>query len=367
MRLLITAFILVALIGSRLSGGEISTPLGVVYANQEAFFDLVYQNETGGPVQIKQVKVGCDCITVLTHPTTVTAGSVARISCVYRSAVPGNLQTSVELLGGDATSPLAAFKVTGFVAEKSWLISAREVLAGSSDQALLVDVRGTEAFAAGHPPHALNLPVFSLKSRAALSSRRIVLLDEGFAPEALLAEVQVLREHGFKNVAVLTGGLVAWVRAGGTLEGTMKSATQLSVIAASKFGRSNANNPWLCVEVGAAQKAKYDSMPVVQVSTVEELEKKMKEWTGPVSGGLSLRMVLVIAEPQIQARIENRFGRDQSQQLFYLDGGRAALESYQSTQVALARHTDQMISTRPVASRAVSRPVVSGRCGSCGR
>ena len=358
----------VALLGLRLFGGETSVPLGVVCAGQEAFFDLVYHNETSGPVQIQQVKPSCDCITILTFPATVAAKSVVRIPCVYRSAVPGNIRTVVEIFGADSAHAQSSFRVMGFVAEKEWLLSPREVLAGPRDQTFFLDVRSAEEFSRAHAPRAMNLPLFSLKSRIEMRSRRVVLFGDGATPESLLAEVLVLRAHGFEHVAVLNGGIAAWVRAGGAVEGTMKSATRLSSVTAAKFDRSNATNPWLCVAVGTVKRKELELIPMLQAADVSELEKILEKSVWPVSGGLPFRPVLIIvADPRIQARIESRFGGNQAQQLFYLDGGRGALATYHAEQVALARHTDQTFVADSVASRPASRPVVSGRCGSCGR
>lgn len=362
MRRLLPFLVLLVLLGFRLGAAEAARPLGVVYANQEAFFDLVYRNEGSAPVSIRRVATGCECITILTHPETVAPGATARISGVYRSAVAGNIHTVVELVGDNAAEPLFAFHITGFVAEKSWLVSASDLLAGPSNQAMLVDVRPAAAFARAHPPRAVNLPAFSVKSQKALRSRSLVLFDEGYAPEALLAQVLVLREQGFENVAVLTGGLASWIRAGGPVEGTEKQAALLATLSPAEFARSNAANPWLCVAVGGPAPVAVPAATVLHVNDVPELVKKLAETTWPVDGGAGFRPVLIVADdPQVAARTEQQLPRNARQQVYYLAGGGTALAAYQQEQAALARHTGQTFAVQTVKSR----PVVSGRCGTC--
>ena len=364
MRSLSLIFVMVALLGVRLAAAGAAAPLGVLYAGQEAFFDLVYRNEGSASVSIRQVTPACDCITILSHPEVVAPGASVRIACVYRSAKPGNIRTAVEIFGAEPAVPVFSFRVTGFVAEKSWLVRAREVLAGAPDQVLLVDVRPAGDFARSHAPHAINLPAFSLKFQTALRGRKIVLLDGGFAPESLLTEVLAMREQGFKDVAVLAGGLAAWTREGGILEGVDKSTLPLATISAAEFTRANDASPWLCVGVGPAGAAVKQGVPVLQVDDLAGLEKKLAAATWSVTGGAGFCPVLILAtDTTLAARIEKHFARDRRLQLYYLTGGRESLATFQASQVAVASHTGQTFVSQPNQSR----PVVSGRCGSCGR
>ena len=120
--------------------------------------------------------------------------------------------------------------------------------------------------------------------------------------------------------------------------------------------------------MGEQQKSVKHSIPIRHAADITDLEKILSEMVWPVSGGAAFHPVLILlADAQGQARIESRLGKNQQQQLYYLNGGIAALEAFQADQVALASHTDQTFAARPVTSHPVSRPVVSGRCGSCGK
>lgn len=367
MRALITFLVLAGWFGLRGNAAETATvPIGIVAANQEAFFDLVLRNDGAAPLVIKEIKPRCDCITVLSAPPTLAAGTETRLHCVYRSAKTGSVQTTVDVFGADAALPQASFRVTGFVAEKSWLVSASEVLARPLGAVVLVDLRSAEEFSRVHPQHALNLPLFALKTRATLRPQKLVLIDEGFAPETLLAEVLNLRAQGFLDVGVLKGGIASWMRAGGPVEGLGRSAVQLSTISAAKFGRSNGVNPWLCLEVGGISRNAQRFPSLVRVAGADELEKKLLEAMPPGIGGTGFQPVLIVgADVQTQARIERRFGQNAAREIFYLEGGASALESYRAEQAGLAQHTDDPFISRADPSQAVPRPSVSGRCGSC--
>ena len=86
-----------------------------------------------------------------------------------------------------------------------------EELAATGD-ALVLDVREREAFAAGHIPGALNLPRGQLEwlvDRQLPDPNRRILVCCGNGEMATLAAA-ALRELGFARAAVLRGGLAAW-------------------------------------------------------------------------------------------------------------------------------------------------------------
>lgn len=366
MRRLVPFLALCIGLGFPLQADEISVPIGVVYRNQDVFFDLEYHNRSAEPVRFKAFKASCDCVTVLEHPDTIAPGVAVKIHCVYRSDNAGSIRTVLEFFGDDADKLQASFVVTGFVAEQSWLTDARPLLSTNADQALLVDVRSAADYQRVHPLSAINLPLFSLKARPAYKARKLVLLDEGVSPDALLAEVLTLRKQGFRDVSVLKGGLAAWVRAGGMVVGEGKSALQLSLVDAAQFVRSRSSNPWLCLEVGAAGNPDPLRPAVTRVSGLAELEKKIagKEW--PVSGGAGFRPVLlIVSDAQSRAQIEKKFALG-DRQIFYLNGTAETLANHEAAQLALSRHTEQTMTSRPSTSRVVSRPTASPGCGSCG-
>jgi rhodanese-related sulfurtransferase len=111
----------------------------------------------------------------------------------------------------------------------------RAVLARRGERnAYLLDVRTREEYAAGHIAGALWVPggqaVQATDEAIAVRDSTIVLACDGFARATLTAAW--LKRMGFPDVAVLAGGLPAWVEAGGATETGHPPATPVGLDAA---------------------------------------------------------------------------------------------------------------------------------------
>jgi rhodanese-related sulfurtransferase len=89
---------------------------------------------------------------------------------------------------------------------------------------LVIDVRGTDAYRAGHIPGALHVPLDQIAARAdeirSLVKAPHPIVTYCSCPEehASLAAVRLLAEHGISNASALVGGFPAWVAKGGIAE-----------------------------------------------------------------------------------------------------------------------------------------------------
>jgi rhodanese-related sulfurtransferase len=103
-------------------------------------------------------------------------------------------------------------------------ISQAEFREHHADGAVLaIDVRDRVAFESGRIAGALHVPIAALAERAADIQRRaggrLIVTYCACAAESSSAEAaRILLEHSASRVAALTGGYVAWVRAGGATE-----------------------------------------------------------------------------------------------------------------------------------------------------
>ena len=91
-------------------------------------------------------------------------------------------------------------------------LSPSEAVRLMNGGALLIDVRGSEAFAAGHIPHARSVPGATIAEGAASIERFkekdvIAYCDSG---RTSLIAVRHLGRLGFKQAHNLRGGLAAW-------------------------------------------------------------------------------------------------------------------------------------------------------------
>jgi len=81
-------------------------------------------------------------------------------------------------------------------------------------QAVVVDVRGGDDYAAGHITHAKSVPLAELEQKAsALPKNRplVVVCEQGRHAAQAAAK---LKAQGFEEVVVLDGGLRAWTQGG---------------------------------------------------------------------------------------------------------------------------------------------------------
>jgi rhodanese-related sulfurtransferase len=93
-------------------------------------------------------------------------------------------------------------------------IDAREAWARARKGARLIDVRSEREFARGHPKGARNLPPARIKSGdtgLALDDEIVVICLSGHRSPR---QARKLAAMGYVNVAHVSGGLLAWKRAG---------------------------------------------------------------------------------------------------------------------------------------------------------
>ena len=118
--------------------------------------------------------------------------------------------------GGDAAPQDAAEPS----AETTQFASAAEraVRAVADEDAVLLDVRTDEEFAAGHAPGAVHLPLARIEAgeRPDVAKDRAIYVYCRTGRRAAVA-LEILREDGFRDLTNI-GGLGDWERAGGDVE-----------------------------------------------------------------------------------------------------------------------------------------------------
>jgi len=97
-----------------------------------------------------------------------------------------------------------------------WVSTTQATHLINREEALVVDVREANEFAAGHVLGAKNLPLARLDASSAELAKRkerplIVYCDGGERSAKALA---ALKKQGFTRVANLSGGIAAWQQAG---------------------------------------------------------------------------------------------------------------------------------------------------------
>ena len=400
--------------------------LGVVYQGEETVFELPCANGGKQAVWVTEAVSSCDCLKARFAPEPVEPGKTVGLGFVYRSTVAGRFSVEVQLRGSEPAAVLGTHTVTGFVADKAWLLpvaqlfgnsasvvagpgeagpafaeasaagpgSARSTgstgspqagsgqatpatslvssgiepalgvgLLGSSlaQKAVIIDTRSAERFARMHIPRSLNLPAFAVKSRADLRERPLVLVDEGFAPGLLLEEAASLRRLGFNHVVVLDGGLAAWIRQGRAVEGTESTPLALTSLSVSDFMRTRRSVEWRALEMKSQTSGVRPLEFAVEVDRPEDLAKALRGFGQAVAGRQAPRILVIAPDQATCARIEARMGATNPAPIYYLTGGRAALDVYRREQKALVQQPHQLIQIRPNRGR----PVAAGGCSTC--
>ena len=97
-----------------------------------------------------------------------------------------------------------------------WVDTGRAIQLINREDALVVDVRDSGDYAAGHILGAKNLPLAKLDASGAelakKKERPVIVYCDG--SERSAKALAALKRHGFTRVANLSGGLAAWQQAG---------------------------------------------------------------------------------------------------------------------------------------------------------
>jgi len=333
--------------------------LGVVFSGDATPVAWPVVNSGAEPLRIGGTHASCACMEQWVSELVVPAGKTGEISFVHRADKTGRLVVQLEARSGDLKSVVRSATLVGFVAQRSWLVSPaqlRERLA--AQDVTVVDVREGARFTEAHIPRAMQILPFAVKTRADLRARKIVLVDEGFAPDVVLALVRGLRETGFQDVVALDGGMAAWVRAGQSVEGSATTPLAVAMISVGDFARASAISEWRILELAApgATRATIDGATFVADAGAASA------WLArPVASGAAVvRPTLVIAS-DAAARIKIETGGGAKGGVFYLSGGASALSVFQA-QASLAQQGAQLVEVRSAPQRS---PAAAGGCSSC--
>jgi rhodanese-related sulfurtransferase len=214
------------------------------------------------------------------------------------------------------------------------LVEVRSVLGRleKGDPLVLVDVRSPEAFERLRIPGSLNIPLKFIRTKPFLKTTPVVLVNQGFGLQPLSWECERLKSAGFA-VSVLKGGLCAWHRAGGPLEGDLGTAAEFSRVTPQDAYLEKDAPFRLVVDVSGvrSQTSREEFPDAVHVplegdpaDVLERLQAALglnPEWglLGP----------LVISESGLECdRMEQALRQGGFKHVFFLTGGIAAYRRY---------------------------------------
>ena len=231
---------------------------GLITLGREVRHEFLVLNTSTVPVSVKSVAASCDCLQVTSVSSNIPAGAAGRLAVVVRPKTTGFVDYSVALEmipgGGTKMFTLSGKTVVGETRPlgTNRLVSAQELLTrqAAGETLCLVDIRGQAAYRLARIPGSLNLPLFTVKTRTFLRSKRVILVNEGCEHDSLSAECDKLAAAGFVAPRVLDGGVRAWQQAGGPLEGEDLVSSRLATITSAQFYFGHADNLWLVAAIG---------------------------------------------------------------------------------------------------------------------
>ncbi|MGD9613704.1 MAG: DUF1573 domain-containing protein [Kiritimatiellia bacterium] len=186
----------------------------------------------GGPMPMAVVSAtpSCECIRVLHWSTNVEAGATGAVEIVFVPDRAGEVDYRVFVQTSAPDQPEIEYAIQGEVAAapqsraaRDWTLylgtTEAEIARQDPGRAAWVDVRSADAYAQVRMPGSLQTPLHAVKTKGFLRGRPVVLVDDGHGSRALEEECRKLRQSGFSNLSIWYGGLNAWRRRGGPLEG----------------------------------------------------------------------------------------------------------------------------------------------------
>jgi rhodanese-related sulfurtransferase len=237
---------------------------------------------------------------------------------------------------GSASRPSATAPL---ISGHSSYVSPRAVQAAcaTNGDVVLVDVRPQPDFEAVHVPGSLNVPLFAVKTKLFLRDRSVVLIDAGHGARAVGEACCRLREAGFRSARVLSGGLNAWRRNGGRLQGAAQAVRQLDMLAPAEFLRMRSDADFVVVDVGADPNTEaLRRLPECIWVPFDARPSEFGEQIESLAGGVNGFSTVVVCSDDAEdyARIRPALDKAPDMPVFYLSGGLRALEAYLSASAA---------------------------------
>lgn len=319
-------------------------------------------------LEVTSATPSCECLQVLHWTPYVEPGATGTVDILFIPDQAGTVDYRVQLQTSSADQPVIELAVRGEVQaavparkDRDWSLYLEAGLVdaairGASD-ALWVDVRSEEAFQKARIPGSIQIPLFAIKTKEFLRSRRVVLVDDGHGSPATEEECRRLRTMGFGDLWLWYGGLNAWRQLGGGLEGV--SPGTLDRVVPADVNDILLATDWLAVAIGAPS----DSLGPDAIAL---------EWdpADPARLGEALRQAMAAHPQALCLLIATAAGDDYAQladavgsvdaHVFYLEGGLAAWTAYQQMMSAIQQGGHQTTQTR-----SVTGGVTRKGCGGC--
>lgn len=145
--------------------------------------------------------------------------------------------------------------------------------ASKSKKYIKVDIRPQQQFEKYHITGSINLNPFELKGKNYLKAKQLVIIDSGYRFDQLENLVEDLKRKGFKSVKILDGGLTAWTRYGGRIDGDLIEAKKANHISAQEYEIQQKYSGWLPLVIRITNPQKSALIPIPNAIEIDARKK----------------------------------------------------------------------------------------------
>ena len=206
---------------------------------------------------------------------------------------------------------------------------------------LLVDVRHARAYEQYRVAGSLNVPLAFVKTKSFLKSQAFALVNEGRESAQLEAMCEDLRAQGFGRATVLHGGLNAWRRASGTIDGDVFAQRELTRMHHAELAEEGNYSDWIVVSIATAPVKEVQALlPSAVMVTPNDNAAKLAAAVRTavlkrVRKGLEPRVLVVDDNGERYDRIEGTFATALPQSVFFLEGGLSGYRKFWGEQATI--------------------------------
>ena len=187
----------------------------------------------------------------------------------------------------------------------------------------LVDVRNKAKYDRFRIPGSINIPLYAIKTKAALRSGSLVLINAGHAYGQLEKTCRQLREAGFR-ASILAGGLNRWRQVGGRLEGDPFAQKELNKIMPQTWFQEKRFKNWIVIDVtenGIGKELIPWSISAPFTPTPETFNAKLAEVVASSEKDPLVSVLIVSEDGERYKQIEKAVQKTGIKNLFFLEGG----------------------------------------------